>query len=69
MEQNQAKQNNHFFWIVCFVTVVGAIFWSLTSLLQTPSPLYIAFSVINGVALATNLVCFILDRKNRKNET
>ena len=60
------KENMTFFWIVCVITSLGALFWSATSLLQQISPLYVAFLIINVVALATNVVCWLMDVKKSK---
>lgn len=65
MEQNQTPENNNFFWIVCIITTLGASFWSISSLLQQPRPLFIAFTVINAIALVTNIVCFVLDKRKK----
>jgi len=60
------QENRSFFWIVCLITSLGAIFWSATSLMQQVTPLFIAFLVINVIALVTNVVCWIIDVKNSK---
>ena len=57
------QDNRKFFWIVCIVTVIGAIYWSVTSMLQQPRPLFIAFLAINIVSLVINLVCWVIDSK------
>lgn len=58
------NQNNRiFFWIICIVTVLVALYWSVTSVLQQPRPLFIAFLVINIVSLVVNAVCWIIDSK------
>ena len=57
-----------FFWIVCLITSFGAIVWSVTSLLQQISPLFIAFLVINVISLITNAVCWIIDIKKAKKD-
>jgi preprotein translocase subunit SecE len=64
---NQANRN--FFWIICIVTVIGAIYWSVISVLQQPRPLFIAFLAINIVSLIVNIVCWVIDSKkaNSKN--
>lgn len=60
------QDNKKFFWIVCFVTVVVAIYWSAMSVMQQPRPLFIAFLVINLVSLIITTVCLIFDiRKNK----
>ena len=58
------RENRRFFFIVCLVTVIGAIVWSAVSLLQEPRPLFIAFLAINVASLAVNTVCFAIDIKN-----
>ncbi len=62
------KNNNMFFWIVCMITSLGALCWSVTSLLQQPAPLFIAFLVINIICLAANIVCWIIDAKKNKKQ-
>ena len=63
------NQDNKFFWIVCVITAIGAIYWSVMSTLQQPKPLFIAFLVINIVSLIVNIVCWVIDSKkaNSKN--
>ena len=58
------EKNNNFFWIVCFVTVIGAIYWSVISMLQQPKTLFVVFLILNIVALITNIICFTIDKKN-----
>ena len=41
------EKNNNFFWIVCFVTVIGAIYWSVISMLQQPKTLFVVFLILN----------------------
>ena len=62
------KENMTFFWIVCIITSLGALFWSGSSLLQQPAPLVIAFLVINIISLITNIVCWIMDTKKNKKQ-
>lgn len=62
------KQNNTFFWIVCVITSLGAIGWSVSSVMQQPSPLFIAFSAINVISLAVNITCWIIDVKKTKKQ-
>ena len=62
------QKTGAFFWIVCLITSFGAIVWSATSLLQQISPLFIAFLVINVIALITNAVCWIIDIKKTKKD-
>ena len=60
------QENKKFFWIICFVTVIGAIYWSAMFVMQQPRPLFIAFLGINLVSLIVNIVCLIFDlRKNK----
>ena len=63
------QDNRNFFWIICIVTVIGAIYWSVISVLQQPRPLFIAFLAINIVSLVVNIVCWFIDSKktNTKN--
>ena len=60
------QENRSFFWIVCLITSLGAIFWSVTSLMQQTTPLFVAFLVINVISLITNAVCCIIDVKKPK---
>lgn len=60
------KENRIFFWVVCLITSLGAIFWSVTSLLQQSSPLFVAFLIINVIALIINVVCWIVDIRQSK---
>ena len=57
------QENRKFFWIVCIITVIGAIFWSVISLLQRPGPLFIAFLAINIISLVVDIVCWVIDSK------
>lgn len=63
------QDNRKIFWIVCIVTVIGAIYWSLVSVLQQPRPSFITFLAINIVSLVVNIVCWVIDSKktNTKN--
>ena len=63
------QDNRNFFWIICIVTVLGAIYWSVISVLQQPRSLFIAFLAINIVSLIVNIVCWVIDSKkaNSKN--
>ena len=58
------EKNNKFFWIVSFITVIGAIYWSVMSMLQQPKTLFVVFLILNIVALITNIICFTIDKKN-----
>ena len=60
--------NRKFFWIICFVTIIGAIFWSVISVLQQSRPLFITFLAINIVSLVVNIVCWVIDSKKRNTE-
>lgn len=61
------KNNNNFFWIVCLATVIGAIYWSVMSMLQQPKTLFVIFLIINIISLVINTVCLVIDkRKNNK---
>ena len=57
------EKNNNFFWIVSFITVIGAIYWSVMSMLQQPKTLFVVFLILNIVALITNIICFTIDKK------
>ena len=61
------QENNDFFWIICFGTVIGAICQSIISVIHQPKPIYTAFLVINIASLVVNIVCFVYDlHKNKK---
>ena len=53
---------------MCLITSLGAIVWSVTSLMQQTTPLFIAFLAINVISLITNAVCWIIDVKKSKKE-
>ena len=55
------QDNNKLVWIVCFVTVIGTLFWSAMFVIQQPRPLFIAFLVINIVVLMIDVACLIVD--------
>ena len=59
-------KNNNFFWIVCFITVIGAIYWSAMSMLQQPKNLFTIFLIVNIISLITNIICFVIDKKKKK---
>ena len=61
------KNNNYFFWIVALLSVAAALYRSVISLVQSPSPLFITFTVINVLALVIDIVCFAIDIKKNKN--
>ena len=58
------EKDNNFFWIVSFITVIGGIYWSVVSMLQQPKTLFVVFLILNIVALITNIICFIIDKKH-----
>ena len=60
------QKTGAFFWIVCLITSIGALYWSVASLMQQTTPLFIAFLVINVTSLITNAVCWIIDVKKSK---
>ena len=62
------QDNKKFFWIVCFVTVIGAIYWSTMFVMQQPRPLFIAFLAINIVSLLINVGWFIIDIQRNKSQ-
>ncbi len=57
------QENRKFFWIICIVTVIGAVFWSAIFVLQQSRPLFIAFLVINIISLVVNIICWVIDSK------
>ena len=57
------SDNKNFFWIVCILTAIGSIYWSVMSLLQNSKPIFMAFLIINIVVLIVDIVCFIVDKK------
>ena len=59
------EKNNNFFWIVSLATVIGAIYWSVMSMLQQPNTLFVVFLILNIIALITNIVCFAIDKKKK----
>lgn len=61
-------QNKKFFWIICFVTVIGAIYWSVMSVLQSRNAIFIVFLIVNIIALIINIICFAVDKKNEKSD-
>ena len=63
------QDNRIFFWIICIITVMGSIYWSVISIMQQPRPLFVAFLAINIVSLIVNIVCWVIDSKkaNSKN--
>jgi len=60
------QENKRIFWIFSFVTVVGAIFWSVMLVMQQPYPLFITFLLANIVALIVNVICLVIDIKKSK---
>ena len=60
------EKNNKLFWIMIFITPIGAIYWSVMSMLQQPKTLFTAFLIVNIIALITNIACFIIDKKKNK---
>ena len=55
------QDNNKLVWIACFMTVIGALFWSAMLVIQQPRPLFIAFLVINIMVLIIDVACLIVD--------
>ena len=55
------QDNNKLVWIACFMTVIGALFWSAMFVIQQPRPLFIAFLIINIVVLMIDVACLIVD--------
>ena len=62
------QDDRKFFWIICMVTVIGAVYWSVMSVIQQPSPLFVAFLAINIVSLIVNIICWIIDIKKTKKQ-
>lgn len=60
------ENNSKFFWIVCFVTVIGAIYWSCMSMLQQSKILFAIFLIINVISLIVNIICFTIDKKKKQ---
>ena len=58
-------ENKNFFWIVCIVTVLGAIYWSAVSMLQQSKTIFTVFLIVNIVVLIVDLICFIIDKKQK----
>ncbi len=63
------QDNRNFFWIICIVTALVGIYWSVISLIQQPRPMFIAFIAINILSLIVNLVCWIIDKKKTKKQS
>jgi hypothetical protein len=57
------QDNKKFFWLICIITVIGAIFRSVISVLKQPPPLFIAFLIINILSLIINIICYVIDFK------
>ena len=60
------SENKNFFWIVCIITAIGAIYWSVMSMLQNSKPTSIAFLIINIVVLIIDIVCLVIDKKKKR---
>jgi len=60
------EKNNNFFWIVCFITVIGAVYWSAMSMLQQFKILFVFFLIVNTISLITNIICFVVDKKKKQ---
>ena len=60
------SENKNFFWIVCIITAIGAIYWSAMSMLQNSKPMFIVFLIINIVVLVIDVVCLVIDKKNKR---
>ena len=61
------KNNNKLFWSACLLTVIVALYWSVSSVMRTPHPLFIAFLAVNIVSAFTVVICLIIDiRKGKK---
>ncbi len=55
------KKTKAFFWVVCLLAVISALYWSVASYIGRAMPLYLAFTVVNFVSLITVCTCFIID--------
>ena len=62
------EQNKKLFWIACFATIIGAIYWSVISLLQSRSTIFTVFLILNIAVLIINIICLIIDRKKGKSD-
>ena len=58
-------ENKNFFWIVCIITAIGAIYWSAISMLRQPKPIFTVFLIVNIVVFIVDVVCFIIDKKKK----
>ena len=59
-------ENKKFFWIVCIITAVGAIYWSAISMLQQSKTIFTVFLIVNIVVLIVDIICFIIDKKKKR---
>lgn len=59
-------ENKNFFWIVCIITAIGAIYWSAISMLQQSDPIFTVFLTVNIVVLAVDVICFMIDKKKKQ---
>ena len=59
-------ENKNFFWIVCIITAICAIYWSAISMLQQSKPIFTVFLIVNIVMLIVDVVCFIIDKKKKR---
>ena len=54
-------ENKNFFWIVCIITAIGAIYWSAISMLQQSKTIFTVFLIVNIVVLIVDIICsFVL---------
>ena len=61
------EKNKNLFWIVCLITVVGSILWSVTSMLREPNPVFAVFLTVNIAVFIVDVVCFIIDKRKYNN--
>lgn len=62
------QDNRNFFWIVCIVTVIGAIYWSAISVIQQPRLLFVLFFIVNIISLVVDIICWIIDYRKQRNK-
>lgn len=59
-------ENKNFFWIVCIITAIGAIYWSAISMLQQSNTIFTIFLIVNIVVLIVDIICFLIDKKKKR---
>ena len=63
------EQNQNYVWLVCFVTCLIGLYWSILSLVRDGGVLPIVFLCINVVCTITVALCFAKDRKAKQPTT